>query len=152
MSDDSAAADTGLGELRHPPAGLPDPRIAPPVIAESGDPFTTLRVVDLVARIRRGQPVALRGIVDRLNGTYLDWLFSERVIADVVVQLAANWAADFRSTGGVIIEDGPFGPTITIEDSPRVDPWIVRQAQRTAVACHAALVEFSRRERVTGTD
>lgn len=131
---------------------MPDPDLAPPVIAESGDPFTTLRVLDLLARIPRGRPVELRSIVDRLNATHLDWLFPERVVADVVLQLTANWAADFRSTDGILVADGPYGATLAIEDSPRIDPWIARQAQRAAVACREALLEFSRRERMTGAD
>ncbi|MBI3745996.1 MAG: hypothetical protein HY264_05630 [Chloroflexi bacterium] len=122
------------------------------MIAESGDPFTALRVVTLIARLPRGVPIALTAIVDRLNATHLDWLFPERVVADAILQLAANWAADYRSTGGVLVEDGPFGATVTVEDSSRVDPWIVRQAQRSAAECREALLEFSRRERMTGAD
>ena len=38
--------------------------------------------------------------------------------------------ADYRNTSGIELEDGPYGATVTIEDSSRVDPWIVRQAQR----------------------
>lgn len=131
---------------------MPDPDIAPPVIAESGDPFTALRVIDLLARVPRGRPVELSLLVDRLNATHLDWLFSERVVADAVLQLAANWAADFRSTGGVVVDDGPYGSTVSVEDSQRVDPWIARQAQRIAAACREALDEFSRRERASGLD
>ena len=148
----SPASGFRLGDLRPAPAGMPEPDLAPPVVAESGDPFTALRVIDLVARIPRGRPVELRLIVDRLNASHLDWLFSERVVADAVMQLAANWAADYRSTGGVILDDGPYGPTVTVEDSSRVDPWIVRQAKRAAAECHEALLDFSRRERTTGSD
>jgi hypothetical protein len=39
---------------------------------------------------------------------------------------------------------------VTIEDSTRVDPWIVRQAARTLAACHEALRDFSLRDRPTG--
>ena len=131
---------------------MPAPEMAPPVIAESGDPFAALRVVDLLARIPRGGPVELRSIVDRLNATHLDWLFSDRVVADTVVQLAANWATDFRSTAGIVIDDGRYGPTVTIEDSARVDPWITRQAQRIAASCREILEDFSRRDRSTGLD
>jgi hypothetical protein len=141
-----------LESLRPVPDGMPEPDLAPPVVAESGDPFTALRVIDLLARIPRGRPVEMRLIVDRLNATYLDWLFPERAVADAIVQLAANWAADYRSTGGVILDDGPYGPTVTVEDSSRVDPWIVRQAQRTANECREALLDFSRRDRTTGSD
>lgn len=141
-----------IGELRAAPAGLPDPEIDPPVVAESGDPFSALRVAELVARLERGRPIRLAAIVDHLNARYLDWLFGERVVADAILQLAANWAADYRSTGGITLEDGPAGATITVEDSSRVDPWIVRQSQRLAAECREVLVDFSRRERATGHD
>ena len=128
------------------PAELP----APPVIAESADPFTDLRVVDLVARIPRGRPVDLSAIVDRLNATYLDWLFEARVVADALIQLQSNWLADYRNSSGIVLEDGPAGATLTIEDSSRVDPWMARQAQRLADACREALADFSRRDRRAG--
>ncbi len=131
---------------------MPEIDLRPPVVAESADPFTAARVVALVARLERGRPTRISAIVDRLNATHMDWLFSERVVADALLQLAANWAADYRSTGGVIVEDGSSGATLTIEDSTRVDPWIVRQAMRTEAACRDALLEFSRRERTTGAD
>ncbi|HJP88057.1 MAG TPA: hypothetical protein VJ850_03365 [Candidatus Limnocylindrales bacterium] len=141
-----------LDRMRPAPAGMPAADAAPPVVAESGDPFAALRVVDLVARVPRGEPVALRALVDRLNATHLDWLFSERVVADVLLQLQANWMADYRNTSGIVVDDGPNGATLVIEDSTRVDPWIVRQAQRLAGECRAALDDFSRRDRVTGAD
>jgi hypothetical protein len=128
------------------PAELP----APPVIAESGDPFTALRVVDLLARLPRGAPVDLSAIVDRLNATYLDWLFEARVVADAILQLQANWLANYRNTSGIVIGEGPTGATVTIEDSSRVDPWIARQANRLASACREVLADFSRRDRPSG--
>ena len=129
---------------------MPDAGLVPPVVAESGDPFSALRVVDLVARLPRGRPIALSEVVDRLNATHLGWLFEARVVADAILQLQANWLADYRNTSGIVIEDGPGGALLTIEDSSRVDPWIARQAQRLAGACRGALDEFSRRDRPTG--
>lgn len=129
---------------------MPAADVAPPVIAESGDPFTNLRVVDLIARIPRGRAVALSAVVDRLNATHLDWLFESRVVADAILQLQANWLADYRNQTGIVIDEGPSGITVTIEDSSRVDPWVARQAQRLAEACREALVEFSRRDRRAG--
>jgi hypothetical protein len=129
---------------------MPAPDLTPPVIAESGDPFAALRVVDLVARLERGRPMALRAIVDRLNATHLDWLFDVRVVADALVQLQANWLSDYRNSSGIVIEEGSTGATVTIEDTSRVDPWIVRQAQRLAGECAAALDEFSRLDRRAG--
>ena len=131
---------------------MPDLDLQPPVVAESGDPFAAARVIDLVARLERGRPIRLAAIVDRLNASHLDWLFSERVVADALVQLQANWAADYRSTGGILIEEGPHGAALTIEDSTKVDPWLVRQAHRASGACRETLLDFSRRERTTGHD
>jgi hypothetical protein len=140
----------GLGPLRSAPAGLPEQTLAPPVIAESGDPFAALRVIGLLARIERGRPVRIADVVDRLNATHLDWIFSSSVVSDVAVALQANWMADYRNSSGIVIEDGPYGPTIEIEDSSRVDPWIVRQAEREAAACHDRLAAFSRLDRAAG--
>ena len=147
---DNGSSPTGLGALRPPPAGLPDPNLQPPTIAESGDPFSSLRVVDLLARIDRGRPIRLPDIVDRLNAIYVDWLFTPRVVADAILQLQANWMADYRNSSGIVVEDGPFGATVQIEDSSRVDPWLVRQAEREVAACREHLAEFGRRDRPTG--
>ena len=117
--------------LRDTP-GLPDPDIRPPQLAEVGDPFATLRVVHLVARIPRGEPVRLRDIVDRLNADYLDWSFSRPVIAAAILQLQANWMVDYRTADGIELVEGLDGPSVRLEDSSRVDPWIVRQAHRLA--------------------
>ena len=139
----------GLTPLRPAPAGMPDPAIIPPTIAESGDPFAAVRVIDLLARIERGRPIRVADVVERLDATYLDWLFSAAVVTDVALQLQANWMADYRNSSGIVVDDGPYGPTITIEDSSRVDPWIVRQARREAASCTERLAEFSRRDRPT---
>jgi hypothetical protein len=149
---DAPPATIGLGPLRPAPAGMPDPAITPPIVGEARDPFTTVRVVDLVSRLERGRAVRLADIADRLNASYLDWLFPVPVVADVALQLQANWMADYRNSSGIQVEDGPAGPTLTIEDSTRVDPWIVRQALRAAAECTERLAEFSRRDRPTSAD
>jgi hypothetical protein len=148
---DDVTGRSPLGlRLRPAPTGLPDPAIAPPTVAESGDPFATLRVLDLVARLERGVPIRIADVAARLDATYLDWLFPEPVVIDALVQLQADWMADYRNRDGIVLEDDRTGPTVTIEDSSRVDPWIVRQAQRSAAECHERLAEFSRRDRVAG--
>lgn len=150
MTDDvTGRSPLGL-RLRSAPAGLPDPAIAPPTVAESGDPFATLRVLDLVARLERGVPIRIADVAARLDATYLDWLFPEPVVIDALVQLQADWMADYRNRDGIVLEDDRTGPTVTIEDSSRVDPWIVRQAQRAAAECRERLAEFSRHDRVAG--
>ena len=70
---DAPPVTIGLGPLRPAPAGLPDPDIDPPNIGESGDPFTAVRVIDLLARVERGRPLRLADLADRLNASYLDW-------------------------------------------------------------------------------
>lgn len=144
---DARVPAIGLPPLRPAPAGLPDPAINPPTVAEAGDPFTAVRVIDLLARVERGTPLRVADLADRLDATWLDWSFSPTVVADVIVQLQANWMADYRNTSGIVLDDGPLGATVTIEDTSRVDPWIVRQAQRAAASCTERLREFSRRDR-----
>jgi hypothetical protein len=149
---DASTATIGLGPLRAAPAGLPDPGIVPPTVAETGDPFTSVRVIDLLARLERGRPIRLADVVDRLNATYLDWLFPLPVVIAVLVQLQSNWMADYRNSSGIVVAEGDLGPTVTIEDSSRVDPWIVRQAQRAASECTERLAAFSRQDRPSSAD
>jgi len=144
-ADGLAAVRPGSVALRPAPAGLPDPNIQPPTIAEAGDPFALVRVLELVARIERGRPVRIDDIAAALNATYLDWTFAPIVVADALVGLQANWLSDYRNASGIVLADGPQGASVTIEDSSRVDPWIVRQVDRAAAACHEALLAFSRR-------
>ena len=147
---DVRASTLGLNPLRPAPDGLPDPNIAPPMLAQSGDPFSGLRVIVLLAQVERGRPIRLADVADRLNAIHLDWIFPLQVVADVALQLQSNWMTDYRNGSGIVIDDGPYGPTVAIEDSSRVDPWIVRQANREADACQALLAEFSRRDNVAG--
>jgi hypothetical protein len=125
---------------------LPDPNLHPPTVAESGDPFAALRVAHLVARLPRGRAIALNEIVARLNSEYSGWAFSQRVVGDVIGQLRANWIADYRTVGGLDVEDGPGGPTLRIDDSTRTGPWLAEQAWRFAAACRDELDEFARGE------
>ena len=123
--------------------GLPDPSIQPPMVAQPGDPFAELRVVHLLARLPRAEPVRLRDIVDRLNADYVDWSFSRAVVIAAIVQLQANWMVDYRNTSGIVLEEGPAGPEVTIEETTRVDPWMVRQAVRLAGMCTGRLRAFA---------
>jgi len=127
-------------------AALPDPNIAPPTVAESGDPFAALRVAHLIARLPQGVPVRLRDMVDQLNSDYLDWSFSRSVVAAVCVQLQSNWIADFRTSLGFELREADRGDELVIEDSPRAEPWLVRQVERYAAECHACLRTFARNE------
>ena len=128
------------------PPGFPEDRPRPPVVAESGDPFATLRILDAMGRIERGTPVRVADLVDRLNAASLDWLFTRRVVEDAIVAFQSNWMADYRNASGIVLEDGPRGPEVTLEDSSRVDPWLVQQAERALHACREALDAFARRD------
>jgi hypothetical protein len=127
-------------------AGLPADDLRPPIVAESGDPFAELRVVHLLARIPRGTPVRIRDVVDRLNADHLDWSFSRGVVIAAAVQLQANWLADYRSSSGIVLREGTAGPEIVVEDSARVDPWIVRQLERLRDRCAERLRAFALEE------
>ena len=144
-----ASAGPGLLRLRPAPAGFPDVALQPPTVAESGDPFALVRVIDLVARVERGRPVLIDDLVAALNAAHLDWLFSRPVVADALIALQANWMADYRNVGGFELGENEYGDTLTIEDSPRVDPWIVNQARRAVAACQDALLAFSRLDRLS---
>jgi hypothetical protein len=132
-------------ELRDVPQ-LPDPRISPPVVAESGDPFASLRIVHLLTRVPRGRPVRLRDLVDALNAEHLDWSFSRSVVLGTLVQLQANWQTDYRTQSGILLEEGQAGEEVTLEDSSRIEPWLVRQVERLAADCRERLRDFARRE------
>jgi len=145
---DVPPATPGSLVLRANPSGLPDPNIQPPTIAEPGDPFARVRIIHLVARLERGRPQRIDDIVAALNATYLDWLFDRAVVTDALVGLQANWMADYRNASGIVLADSTYGPTVAIEDSSRVDPWIVRQVERAAADARAALSSFSRMDRI----
>mgnify|MGYP003503439520 FL=1 len=138
--------DPSASGRRPLPPGFPEQRPPPPVIAESGDPFSALRVLEGIARMERGRPVRVDDLVDRLNASNLDWLFTRRVVVDVLVALQANWMTDYRNASGVVLDDSERGPVVTLEDTSRVDPWIAHQAQREERACREALDAFARRD------
>jgi hypothetical protein len=123
--------------------GLPGADLHPPTFAEPGDPFADLRVAHLLARAPRGVPIRVRDVVDRLNADYVDWSFSRQVVIATVVQLQANWMVDYRNSDGISLEEGPQGAVLTIEDTPRVDPWMVQQVDRLAEACTGRLRAFA---------
>ena len=143
-------ATPGTLRFRDAPAGLPDATLQPPSVAESGDPFATARVLHLVARLERGVPIRVDDITAALNRIHLDWIFDSRVVVDAVLTLQANWLSDYRNASGIVLEDGPYGATLVIEESSRVDPWIVRQVAREVSACLDVLEAFSRLDRVSG--
>jgi hypothetical protein len=136
----------GLSVVQAGALELPDPNLHPPTVAESGDPFSALRVVHLLARLPRGERVPIGEITARLNAEFLDWAFSARVVSDTIAQLQANWIADYGTVEGIRLEDDPLGAWLEIDDSARTGPWLVEQAQRLAAECRNQLREFARGE------
>jgi hypothetical protein len=64
-------------------------------------------------------------------------------VIDAILQLRANWIADYRTHEGIVLGEDSAGPTVTVEDSARVDPWIVRQTDRLAGECRERLRAFA---------
>ena len=88
----------------------------------------------------------VRDIVEQLNGEHLDWSFTRRVVTTSIVQLQANWRADYRDHDGIRLDAGPAGEELVIEDGSRVDPWIVRQVERRRADCLERLRAFALEE------
>ncbi len=146
MTASPLAAAPGSLVLRSAPAGLSEAQPRPPTIALAADPFATVRILQLVARIERGRPTRIADISASLNARHLDWAFAPGVVADALLQLQANWMVDYRNGSGIVVEEGPYGPVVTIEESSRVDPWLIRQVARQLAACEDILTAFSRRD------
>jgi hypothetical protein len=142
--------ETGPLDRRPLPPGFPTDRPHPPVIAESADPFASLRIIDAVARLERGREIRLDDLVDRLNAAHLDWLFPRPVVVDALIALQANWQADYRSGSGIVLDEGERGATVRVEDSSKLDPWLVAQAERLARDCRETLRAFARRDSAFG--
>ena len=125
------------------PDGMPDPQVAPPQIARSGDPFARLRLVHFLSRLQRNVTHQLRDVVAVLNATFLDWSFSEKVVLAEVAQLQANWAISFHGDDRIVLDRNERGHTLLIVDSTRMTPFLIGEARRTAEACDEELRRFS---------
>ncbi|MGH2357082.1 MAG: hypothetical protein ACRDGJ_03590 [Candidatus Limnocylindria bacterium] len=125
------------------PEGLPDPNLAPPQIARSGDPFAALRVVHFLARLRRNATLQLRDVLTALNATYIDWSFSEKVLLAELVQLQSNWAISFHGDDRIVLDRNERGHTLLIVDSSKMGAFLVSEARRLAEACDEELRRFA---------
>lgn len=134
-------ADTRL--LGPAPEGMPDPQVAPPQLARSGDPFAALRIVHFVSRLRRNATLQLREVVAALNAEYLDWYFSERVVLAELVQLQANWGISFHGDDRIVLDRNERGHTLLITDSTKMSSFLVNEARRLAEACDEELRRFT---------
>ena len=125
------------------PDGMPDPALAPPQIARSGDPFAALRLVHFLSRVRRNETLQLRDVVNALNATYLDWYFSEKVVLAEVVQLQANWAISFHGDDRIVLDRNERGHTLLLTDSAKMSSFLVNEGRRLADACSEELRRFT---------
>lgn len=138
--------DTGAltGSLVGPaPDGMPDPVLAPPQQARSGDPFSALRIVHFVSRLRRNETLQLRDVAAALNAEYLDWYFSEKVLLAEIVQLQANWSISFHGDDRIVLDRNERGHTLLIVDSTKMSSFLVNEARRQADACAEELRRFT---------
>lgn len=138
--DPAAPAEPIAGPV---PEGLPDPNLAPPQIARSGDPFAALRVVHFLARLRRNATLQLRDVLTALNATYIDWSFSEKVLLAELVQLQSNWAISFHGDDRIVLDRNERGHTLLIVDSSKMGAFLVSEARRLAEACDEELRRFA---------
>jgi hypothetical protein len=125
------------------PDGMPDPAIAPPQLARSGDPFAALRVVHFVSRLRRNESLQLRDVVTALNAEFLDWYFSEKVVLAELVQLQANWSISFHGEDRIVLDRNERGHTLLMVDSTKMSAFLVNEARRLAEACAEELRRFT---------
>jgi hypothetical protein len=125
------------------PDGMPDPSLAPPQIARSGDPFASLRVVHFLSRLRRNETHQLRDVVAALNAEFMDWSFSERVVLAELVQLQANWSLSFHGDDRIVLDRNERGHTLLVVDSTKMTAFLVNEAKRLADACEQELRRFT---------
>ena len=122
---------------------MPDPHLAPPQLARSGDPFAALRVVHFVARLRRNETLQVRDVATALNAEFLDWYFSEKVVLAEIVQLQANWSISFHGDDRIVLDRNERGHTMLIVDSTKMSSFLVGEARRLAEACQDELRRFT---------
>ena len=125
------------------PDGMPDPTLAPPQIARSGDPFAALRIVHFVSRLRRNETLQVRDVVSALNAEFLDWYFSEKVVLAELVQLQANWGISFHGDDRIVLDRNERGHTLLVIDSTKMSTFLVNEARRLAEACAEELRRFT---------
>jgi len=125
------------------PEGIPDPELAPPQIARSGDAFARLRIVHFLSRLPRNTTMQLRDAVAVLNAQFLDWYFSEKVVLAELVQLQANWSISFHGDDRIVLDRNDRGHTLLIVDSTRMTAFLVAEAKRAADEANEELRRFT---------
>jgi hypothetical protein len=130
-------------QLGAAPDGMPDPQVAPPQVARSGDPFARLRILHHLARLPRNVTLPLRAVVDSLNAAFLDWYFSEKVVLAELVQLQANWAISFHGEDRIVLDRNERGHTLLVVDSTRMSAFLVAEGRRAADEADDELRRFT---------
>ena len=131
------------------PPGLPDADLSPPQIARVGDPFSGLRFVNFLARVKRNATHQLRDVVGSLNAAYVDWYFPEKVVLADLVQLQANWSISYHGEDRIVLDRNERGHTLLIVDSTKMTPFLVDQANRLRDECDEELRRFALGDGVT---
>jgi hypothetical protein len=129
--------------LEAAPEGMPEPNLAPPQIARSGDAFARLRIIHFLARLPRNTTLQLRDVVGALNVEFLDWYFSEKVVLAALVQLQANWSISFHGDDRIVLDRNERGHTLLIVDSTRMTAFLVAEARRAADEADGELRRFT---------
>lgn len=129
-----------LGEA---PDGMPEPDLAPPQIARSGDAFARLRIVHFLSRLPRNATLQLRDVVATLNAEFLDWYFSEKVVLAALVQLQANWSISFHGDDRIVLDRNERGHTLLIVDSTRMAAFLVAEGRRARDEANEELRRFT---------
>jgi hypothetical protein len=134
---------TTTSPLSAPPEGMPDPELAPPQIARSGDPFARLRILHLLSRLPRNTTLQLRDVQAWLNASFLDWSFNEKVLLATLVQLQANWSISFHGDDRIVLDRNERGHTLLIVDSSRMTAFLVAEGKRAAEEAEEELRRFT---------
>ena len=129
--------------LADAPEGMPEPELAPPQIARSGDAFARLRIVHFLSRLPRNATLQLRDVVAALNAQFLDWYFSEKVVLAEVVQLQANWSISFHGDDRIVLDRNERGHTLLVVDSSRMTAFLVAEGKRAADEANEELRRFT---------
>ena len=125
------------------PEGMPDPRLDPPQVGRAGDPFSAIRIVHFVSRLRRNETLQVRDVVAALNAEYLDWYFAEKVVLAELVQLQANWGISFHGDDRIVLDRNERGHTLLIVDSTKMSSFLVNEVRRLENACGDELRRFT---------
>jgi hypothetical protein len=143
VTDPTTTASTTALVSGDAPAGMPDPTLAPPQTARTGDPFARLRFLHFLSRLRRNTTHQVRDVTTALNAAFLDWSFSEKVLLAELVQLQANWAISFHGDDRIVLDRNERGHTLLIVDSTKMTSFLVAEGRRAQEAAEEELRRFT---------